>query len=241
MIKNRKVIFFDMGNTLLHFHHGKSDKEKDDKGIKYLTDFFKTFNNNIGMDSVRKDFFNKWQEVMALRKLTCLEYPVEEYLNEFLKGYDVKLDLDMCIKAMDIFYTEYRKYVLVEKEIHKTLDKLIQKGYRIGVISNTSLYDEVMINCFKEVGLYKYIDTFTFSYYLKVGKPKKEIFKVALDRMNIEGKDAIMVGDNLLSDIKPAQSLGVYGIWFNKYNRLNDTEIKPNCEISQLTDLGDIL
>jgi len=28
-----KVIFFDMGNTLLHFHHGKSDDHKDEQVI----------------------------------------------------------------------------------------------------------------------------------------------------------------------------------------------------------------
>lgn len=29
-----KTIFFDMGNTLLHFHHGMSDAEKDRIGFE---------------------------------------------------------------------------------------------------------------------------------------------------------------------------------------------------------------
>lgn len=40
-----KVVFFDMGNTLLHFHTGKSDDEKDIEGLKILTQYLNKFNN----------------------------------------------------------------------------------------------------------------------------------------------------------------------------------------------------
>lgn len=48
-----KVIFFDMGNTLLHFHHGESDDEKDEQGLIYLTAYLNKFNTNISIDSIR--------------------------------------------------------------------------------------------------------------------------------------------------------------------------------------------
>lgn len=241
MIKDSKVIFFDMGNTLLHFHFGKTDEEKDVAGINYLTDFLKQFNIKIEFDDVKEYFFDIWQKVMPLRKVNHTEYAVEDYLNGFLKRFEVELDLEMCIKALNIFYTEYRNNVWIENYLHQTLENIRQKGYRIGVISNSSLYDDVMINCFKKVGLAKYIDIFTFSYYLKVCKPKKQIFEIALDRMDVDPKDAIMVGDNLISDIEPAQNLGMTGIWFNKNVILNDTDIKPEIEIIKLKELIDLL
>ena len=98
-----------------------------------------------------------------------------------------------------------------------------------------------MINCFKKVGLAKYIDVFTFSYYLKISKPQKQVFEIALDRMKVNPEDAIMVGDNLKSDIEPAQKLGLTGIWFNKNLTLNDTDIKPDNEIFKLKELIDLL
>ncbi|WP_406242430.1 HAD family hydrolase [Tissierella carlieri] len=241
MTKSSKVIFFDMGNTLLHFHFGKTDEEKDIIGIKHLTNFLKQYNRQVEFNDVKKHFFDEWQKVMPLRKINHTEYAVEDYLNGFLKKYDIELDLDMCIKALDIFYTEYRNNVRTEENIHHTLENIKQKGYRIGVISNSRLYDEVMINCFKKVGLAKYIDVFTFSYYLKICKPQKQVFEIALDRMKVNPEDAIMVGDNLKSDIEPAQKLGLTGIWFNKNLTLNDTDIKPDNEIFKLKELIDLL
>jgi 2-haloacid dehalogenase len=241
MTKSSKVIFFDMGNTLLHFHFGKTDEEKDAIGIKHLTNFLKQYNRQVEFNDVKKHFFDEWQKVMPLRKINHTEYAVEDYLNGFLKKYDIELDLDMCIKALDIFYTEYRNNVWTEENIHHTLENIKQRGYRIGVISNSRLYDEVMINCFKKVGLAKYIDVFTFSYYLKICKPKKQIFEIALDRMKVNPEDAIMVGDNLKSDIEPAQKLGLTGIWFNKNLTLNDTDIKPDNEIFKLKELIELL
>jgi FMN phosphatase YigB (HAD superfamily) len=149
MKNNLKVVFFDMGNTLLHFHYGKSDNEKDTNEINYLTNFLQEIDPRVQIDDVRKNFFERWQKVMPLRKVNHIEYPVEDFLNNFMKKYEVNLDLDMCIKAMDVFYTEYRNNVWIEEEIHQTLDNIRNKGYKIGVISNASLYDEVMINCFK--------------------------------------------------------------------------------------------
>ncbi|CAK7027515.1 HAD family hydrolase [Tissierella carlieri] len=241
MTKSSKVIFFDMGNTLLHFHFGKTDEEKDIIGIKHLTNFLKQYNRQVEFNDVKKHFFDEWQKVMPLRKINHTEYAVEDYLNGFLKKYDIELDLDMCIKALDIFYTEYRNDVWTEENIHHILENIKQKGYRIGVISNSRLYDEVMINCFKKVGLAKYIDVFTFSYYLKISKPQKQVFEIALDRMKVNPEDAIMVGDNLKSDIEPAQKLGLTGIWFNKNLTLNDTDIKPDNEIFKLKELIDLL
>lgn len=241
MIKESKVVFFDMGNTLLHFHFGKTDEEKDAMGVYYLTNFLKGFDCKIEFEDVKKHFFDTWQNGISSRRIDYTEYPVEEYLNNFLKRYNIKLDLGTCIKALDIFYTEYRNNVWIEDGLQQTLESIRKKGYRIGVISNSILYDEVMINCFKEVGLAKYIDVFTFSYYLKTSKPKKEIFETALARMSVDAKEAIMVGDNLQSDIESTQKLGLTGIWFNKNSVLNDTDIKPDKEISKLRELVDLL
>lgn len=241
MMKSSKVIFFDMGNTLLHFHFGKTDEEKDVIGIKHLTSFLKQYNSKVEFEDVKKHFFDEWQKVMPLRKINHIEYAVEDYLNNFLRKYDVELDLDECIRALDIFYTEYRNNVWIEENIHQTLGDIRQKGYKIGVISNSSLYDEVMINCFKKVELAKYIDIFTFSYYFKICKPMRQLFEVALDRMGVSPENAIMVGDNLQSDIEPAQKLGLTGIWLNKNFTLNDTDIKPDNEILKLKELIDLL
>lgn len=232
-----KVIFFDMGNTLLHFHYGKSDGEKDAQGLIYLTEFLNKFNSNITLDEVKEGFFKSWTEGIKDRSTTFKEYPIEVFLNKFLSKYNIELNLNQCIEAINLFYTDYREQVFFEKNIYDILKVIKDKGYRIGIISNSCYYDEIMKACFKKAGIYDLIDNFTFSYSLRVGKPNTVIFSTAIEAMKVMPAEAIMVGDNLKSDIKPALDLGMKTIWLNVKNQKVIGEITPNIEIAAITEL----
>ena len=232
-----KVIFFDMGNTLLHFHHGESDHEKDMKGLIYLTEYLNRFNHNIIFDEVKNGFFKSWMTGIEDRRKTFKEYPIEGFLNDFLVPYKIKLNMNECIEAINLFYTEYREHVFFESDIYDTLRRIKGKGYKIGVISNTCYYDAVMKNCFKKAGIYDLIDNYTFSYSLRIGKPDIQIFKTAIESMKVSSKEALMVGDNLKSDIKPALNLGMKAIWVNNKNKKMNSEIKPHIEIESISKI----
>lgn len=232
-----KVIFFDMGNTLLHFHYGKSDDEKDMQGLIYLTKYLNKFNPDITCDEVKNNFYETWMEGIKDRSTKLIEYPIEGFLNDFLVKYHINLNLNESIEAINLFYTEYRENVYFENNIYSTLKAIKDKGYRIGVISNTCYYDEVMKECFKKAGIYDLIDNFTFSYSLRICKPNIEIFKTAIETMKITPVESAMVGDNLKSDIKPALDLGMKTIWLNQKNKKISSEITPNIEISYISEL----
>lgn len=236
-----KAIFFDMGNTLLHFHYGESDDEKDMKGLVYLTNYLNGFSKNIEFQDVKLGFYESWMDGIKDRKITHKEYEIEGFLNDFLKKYMVKLNLEQCIEAINLFYTDYREQVHFESDVYDTLKTIKNKGYKIGVISNTCYYDEVMKECFKKAKIYDLIDNFTFSYSLKIGKPDKQIFKKAVATMKIKAEEAIMVGDSLESDIKPAGELGMKTIWFNSKNSNEATCIKADNEIACLAEINKIL
>lgn len=139
---------------------------------------------------------------------------------------------------MNSFYTEYRNGVRCEEGLPQTLLELRNRGYRLGVIFNSRLYDEVMVKCFARAGLAEYIKTFTFSYYLGIAKPRLEIFEAA--KMSVGKADVTMVGDSLRSDIEPAQALGWRGVWLNREQKHNDTDVSPHAEIRSLKDLPDL-
>ena len=47
------------------------------------------------------------------------------------------------------------------------------------------------------------------------GKPDHRVFDYALRKVGVRSNDSWMVGDNLYTDILPAQQLGIYGIWLD--------------------------
>lgn len=230
-----------MGNTLLHFHYGKTDFEKDMQGLIYLKEYLNKFNKNIKLNEIRAEFYESWMEGIKDRKTTYKEYPIEEFINNFLQKYKIRLNLEECIEAINLFYTEYRENVYFEDTTQEVLKKLKDLGYKIGVISNTCYYDEVMIECFKKAKLYDLIDNFTFSYSIRTGKPDKQIFIEALKKMNVKPQEAIMVGDSLESDIKPALDLGMKTVFLNKNNYYINYNNEAYDEIASLSDLLKIL
>ena len=47
-------------------------------------------------------------------------------------------------------------------------------------------------------------------------KPRKEIFKYALDKMNLSANEVVHIGDSLSSDVEGAKRLGINTIWINR-------------------------
>ena len=232
-----KCIFFDMGNTLLHFHHGKSDDEKDIQGLKYLTEYLSKMNKDITLKAVEEEFYQKWMDGIKDRKETHKEYPIEDFLNSFLQRYKLNLSIDQCIYAINLFYTEYREGIYYEENLYSILKEIKSKGYKIGVISNTCYYDEVILECFKKAKIYDLIDSYTFSYSLRIGKPNERIFVEALNKMKIKPEEAIMVGDNLNSDIKPALKLGMKTVLLDRKSNSSNDEFTAYSKISSISEV----
>ena len=72
------------------------------------------------------------------------------------------------------------------------------------------------------------------------GKPDPSIFEHCLERMGIEKEEAIMVGDNLMTDILGANRVGMKSVWINREGHVQN-EVVPDFEITDLRELLTIL
>jgi putative hydrolase of the HAD superfamily len=75
---------------------------------------------------------------------------------------------------------------------------------------------------------------------LGVAKPGAEIFAHALDRLGVDARAAVMVGDSLERDVHGAEAAGIRGIWLNR-GRARPAPANGHLEISSLTELGPLL
>lgn len=189
---------------------------------------------------MKQGFLRNWEAGIKLRKENQTEYPIENFLNEFLKEYNIVLSLDQCIEAIRLFYTEYINSIYYEENLYETLSVLKNKSYKIGVISNTCYYEEIMKDCFKKANIYQFIDAFTFSYPIKIAKPNKQIYKIAMRKFNIIPPQAVMIGDSLKNDIEPAIELDMKTIWLNQNGSTNKL-VNPNFEISNICEISKYL
>jgi len=98
------------------------------------------------------------------------------------------------------------------------LTQLREKGYKIGLISNTSMFAAEIVN--KKTNLFYYLDYPLFSFDVGVIKPDLKFFKEMLKISKCKPEECIMVGDKLNDDVIPPRELGINSIHYKDYNSL---------------------
>lgn len=72
-----------------------------------------------------------------------------------------------------------------------------------------------------------------------VGKPDEKIYRIALDKADVEASDTIMIGDNIIWDVIMPQSIGIRGVWVDNRKREDGQErdSRPYLTINTLSDI----
>jgi len=78
-----------------------------------------------------------------------------------------------------------------------------------------------------------------------IGKPSSAFFKKALESMNIDSSEAVMIGDDITSDIDGSQKAGIKGILVKtgKFNsqRVEESGVTPFRIINSIRELPEII
>ena len=147
-------------------------------------------------------------------------------------------DTDFGEELAERFPAERRKHPFVYEESFQVLDELKGK-YQLLLLTNGS---PDLQNTKLEITpeLVPYFDHIVISGAFGRGKPDPTIFEHALEKMALTKDDAIMVGDNLMTDILGASRIGMKSVWINRHDKERN-EVIPTYEITHLEELFPIL
>ena len=144
----------------------------------------------------------------------------KEYEKEFQKGHISEKELwkRICDKLnlrlpslKDSLWKEAVKEVFREKpQIFSLIKKLKDKGYSLGVLSNTEI---PTVEHFFEKKYDEYFDSMTFSCVEKTVKPEKKIYEIALKKLCARPEESIFIDDKP-EYIEGAKKVGINGIVF---------------------------
>jgi FMN phosphatase YigB (HAD superfamily) len=100
------------------------------------------------------------------------------------------------------------------------LRALKTRGYRFGLVADTRV--KTAWNVLHQHGLYGLFDALAISEEVGAEKPDPHIFCAALDALKIAPPDysrVVMVGNNLMRDVRGANQLGLISVWFHWNDR----------------------
>jgi putative hydrolase of the HAD superfamily len=125
-------------------------------------------------------------------------------------------------------------------EAVQTLSYLYDKGIKLGLLTNgDSQTQRGKIERFK---LGNYFEHIFIEGEVGFGKPDERAYKNALQVLEANPHETVMVGDNLKWDVFGPQALGICGIWYNWKGVALPEElgIKPDATITRLSEILDL-
>ncbi len=167
--------------------------------LNYLTELGHTFDTKKikrSLRRVRNKYFTKY--ITGEDQ----QYFTEEILTETLARNNISLTSEELVTASQLYHTfEFPAWVPYTN-INDTLKELSKK-YAIGLITNSSEY--VTGEILKLLDLEEY---FGFIYN-NARKPRLTAFKKFQEALQVPFEQLVMIGDDVTTDIIPAQQLGM--------------------------------
>ena len=106
----------------------------------------------------------------------------------------------------------------------------------LAIVSNGAVAVQQARN--RDSGVERYMDGVYISEKIGAAKPSAKLFEHVLKDLGITNRSRVlMVGDDLLADIKGGQNAGIDTCWVNFKNEENTTEVHPKYEIHSYEEL----
>ncbi|MBX5329209.1 MAG: HAD family hydrolase [Candidatus Bathyarchaeia archaeon] len=154
-------------------------------------------------------------------------------------GYKLDDSDPVVMSATLAFAEEFMRYVRLDSEAHEVLQQLSEK-YKLGLVSNFAI-PECGRMLLEKFGLRKIFNAVVISGEINRRKPSPEIFKRALEALNVEASKTVFVGDTLDLDVMGPQSVGMRTVFIKRRSMEESTDIKPDRVITRLGELPHVL
>ena len=237
-----KAVTFDLWHTLIY--------EPDDKFTRRtrmirIRDTWKALNDNghkISLDEVKvgyhshdfmlEEVWSRWEDVTERTQIRML-----------LDCLGIKKGRK---ELYEVLKTPYGDALLdnmpsLSDGIDDTLKELKDRGYSLGLISNTGrTAGRGMKEVMKRLGILQYFDELTFSSDMKIRKPQSNIFNRTLGSMGVRTKDAAHVGDDVVTDVLASRKAGMKGILYDIDGR-GDLGREVDAIITRFDELPEVL
>jgi len=231
-LKNYKCLLFDLDHTLWDYETNSRETlseiyvrfELSQIGIGHLPDFLQAFYG------VNNELWDQYDRGILHRDVIRLQR-----FHKILLALGVD-DYKMSLRISEEYLQHSPKKKNLMEGCKETLDYLLPK-YPMVIVTNG--FDEIQSTKLSSSGISHYFKDVVTSARAGHKKPAKEIFEFALQENKVAARDAIMIGDNLLTDIAGAKNASVDMVFFNPAKIKHQAAV--DFEISSLPELMNFL
>lgn len=130
--------------------------------------------------------------------------PKREVIPQLLRELEIDHDAELL-------FTDFTQHSLacpaVMPHAHEVLRALRARGVKVGVVTNG--WVEAQTACLDRTGLAPLVDDVVISKGVGLSKPDPAIYRLSLERLQVDANDAWFVGDSPLNDVWGPQQVGL--------------------------------
>ncbi len=229
------AILFDLDDTLIDSVRGKSITEKIISGIlaNYLYDLGIAVDKEILLCELLL-----LDRMMNRRRLYDRSVWWQSLVDRL--DFGVTLPRHLVLDMTKIYWSYFGFCSLPFPDTAMTLERLIMKGYRLGLVTDTDGTPGVKMRRISQLGFKR-----AFSVIVVAGedtvktKPSVLPFKLAASRLGLSCSECVFVGDKPFTDIRGAKKAGMKSVLIRR--GIWESEEQPDFTVSFLSELDRVL
>lgn len=231
----KKVVLFDLGDTLIHYYKKTEFLEILKQSISNVREYLSR-RNLLGISS--RGIWQRATDENYEARNHCVR-PMEKRLARVFKlGHRIQskgLLMTMCKHFMDHIFGGASYY----EDTLTTLSELKSSNFTVAIVSNTTwgspanLWREEL----RRKGLEEYIETAVFCRDVGWRKPARRIFEFTIRKLNTTAQNCIFVGDNPRWDVAGARTVGIRAVLIDRRDEVPGLEEEKIKTLDELWNL----
>ncbi|MEM5798095.1 MAG: HAD hydrolase-like protein [Candidatus Aenigmatarchaeota archaeon] len=214
-----KAILFDLDNTLIDFMAMK--KAACNAAISAMIENGLKIKKDDGMKILFRLYSKKGLEYQKIFQL-------------FLKEVNGKVDWKIMAPAIVAYKRVKEEYLYSYPRVLPTLRRLRKMGLKLAIVSDAP---KVQVwTRLAAMGLHREWDIVLTRDDTKSYKMSKRPIMLALKRLCVKAEEAMMVGDSIRRDLRPAKQLGLWTV-LARYGQIKKEKGKADFEIDRIDEL----
>jgi putative hydrolase of the HAD superfamily len=190
-----KAICFDFDGTLAHF----------------TGDFFGHMKESAVRLNIPESLHEEFITTYLKYDKSCSSFP--EACRETFVSLRRELPENFEVYCQETT-TRYTSYIQLLPGAQGLLESLTVKNIPLALLTNGT--KDIQTAAIQKTGIQHYFKSILISGEYGIRKPDPRIFQMACERLQIQPKDCLMIGDNLSADIEGAKRIGMQTVWVSK-------------------------
>ncbi len=151
------------------------------------------------------------------------------------------IDERALLAALDGYARAVAGWCTLFTDTRDTLILLRERGYRLGLLSNTWWAAEWHNADLAAHGLADLLDELVYTSDLECSKPHPSVFREIASRLGVDPEACVMIGDRQIDDVSGARAVGMRAIWRRNDSGFPTSDVAADAIVDALAELPGLL